>query len=400
MQYYSDINKCSTCSMSLDNKSFEHINKWHYEIFSSLIGVELRSNSSVSSYICKDCDIKLKKCSDLAQELGNMQKAFNEFLINFETLNDELNDYNVTGQIEEQISETRKLVVRLERLDESVVERYINKTIHFSNGHKNMKSTEIAEDQNVIRKLVVRLEKLDESIIERYRNKTVLSSSENNHVKSKFPYLHLKKKADKSMCVLCDFKSISRTVLLRHQQLKHAFEVPTCRICGNTYDNIFKLKVHIKKVHDKKTEYFCSFCETSYYKYFLFHKHIKISHPKQKHKVLCICDFCGEKYFSKSRLESHMKLMNHFGPFKCFIVKCKKRFSTFATRKKHYLKLHNSDRGELERLHQQEGNLLPFKCENQCCDKRFKGLDYMLKHYEMCLKTLVISLTMRIQILN
>lgn len=405
----SDIYKCRICSISIsDQTSIDHMNYKHREVFCSLIGVELRLNSSINYFICKACDFKLKTCSDLAQELGNMQKAFNEYLGNFETIqNDEIIENDATEQIEEQnsvgdksssdvtkivskSSVTRKLVVMLDRLDDSTIERYKSKKIHCSSEQKNLKSTEIVKTQSVIRRLVVRLERIDESIIESYKNKTAKSRNEHKTMQmktqenksSKLPTI------DSIKCHICGYKPNYKENLIRHIALKHTFEKSQCEICKKIFDNKTKMEIHSKRNHEVLPEYKCQFCEAKYNVYIIFHKHIKNHHPFHKFKIQCFCDICGEEFFSKTRLESHMKL-DHLGPFKCFDAKCIKSFTTAATRKKHYLALHNSDHEHFERLSKCEGNLRPFKCLNGFCNKRFKGYDSMLLHFRMKGKNVV-----------
>ena len=98
-----------------------------------------------------------------------------------------------------------------------------------------------------------------------------------------------------------------------------------CQVCPKKYKMKQDLKIHIRRVHDKKIEsmtYVCSICSTKFSSSISMKSHKLTQHVGLK---LFCCDDCGREFSSSKGLKSHKMLSHTEGAsFPC--TECKKFF--------------------------------------------------------------------------
>lgn len=164
----------------------------------------------------------------------------------------------------------------------------------------------------------------------------------------------------------------------------HVIKEVKCKECNTYFRKICTLKMHERRMHLKQIytySFECSICNKKCLTYLRLARHVQNFHSAaEKLKITCLCDHCNEKYVSRLHMEIHMKTI-HSGPYRCFDLKCQKRFMNPAPRRSHFKIFHSRDVAELQRLERQEFGFLPHKCLHQSCDKRYKNRHNMLSHY-------------------
>ena len=78
-----------------------------------------------------------------------------------------------------------------------------------------------------------------------------------------------------------------------------------CNICQGTFKSVRYLKVHIKKIHDKVSEFDCDQCDSK------FRTLAKLSSHKKDHNV--VCDQCTKPFKNRDSLKSHIR-KSHIKP--------------------------------------------------------------------------------------
>lgn len=121
----------------------------------------------------------------------------------------------------------------------------------------------------------------------------------------------------------------------------HNSEASKCEICQKIFGNEFKLKIHLKLVHVYQM-FQCMICKVKFKAYNSHCLHMERLHPTKKLKMTFACDLCGKGYYVKPYIDMHMKRY-HQGPYKCFVITCKKLFADSHMRKKHYLTTHQGN---------------------------------------------------------
>ena len=188
------------------------------------------------------------------------------------------------------------------------------------------------------------------------------------------------------------FKDKNRTALERAGYLDDKSSY-ICEICGKSFGQNYKLKLHERQVHRGETIVFpCNFCDKTYKSKEAMYLHRRKMHPQT---MKAACQFCGATFLTERKLKRHLlnshsdgkneiksksipctvcgmllakgslkgHMMAHRGerPFVCNI--CGKSFSIKGNLTSH------------EKLHL---NAAPFKCD--FCGKTFKRKDYMENH--------------------
>ncbi|XP_057689178.1 zinc finger protein ZFAT-like isoform X2 [Corythoichthys intestinalis] len=141
-------------------------------------------------------------------------------------------------------------------------------------------------------------------------------------------------------CSKCNYSSITKSSLKRHQNQIHSGLLLPCSSpgCKYTTPDKYKLQVH-QRTHQQEGKVACSICHQSYPEHRL-KRHIQISHPEtlpvkgQMVKRAEKCPYC-ESYYLKNSTEFQQHLWAHQGvkPLKCNIC-------DYATRSRYNLKNH------------------------------------------------------------
>ena len=103
----------------------------------------------------------------------------------------------------------------------------------------------------------------------------------------------------------CEYKTTRKDNLQNHINREH-LKIPieknhSCDQCGNSYVNLNTLKEHIKMVHDKIRDLFCSDCGASFSTPQVLRKH-KLIHSDAR---TCQCPYCPKAFKQQSVLYRH-----------------------------------------------------------------------------------------------
>ena len=89
-----------------------------------------------------------------------------------------------------------------------------------------------------------------------------------------------------------------------------------CDLCGKSYKEVYKLKLHIKEVHEGSREYACTQCDFTARRGYELKNHMYYKHG-QGIKTTLYCEFCGYSNVNKSALEEHRERMHLKNEYKC-----------------------------------------------------------------------------------
>lgn len=122
-------------------------------------------------------------------------------------------------------------------------------------------------------------------------------------------------------CKLCDHKSVTRDLMLQHINLNHLHvTMCLCHICGKSFMNEVRLKVHIMTHRDTKS-FLCQICSKSFKTPSSLQAHIK-THDTTKQ---FICESCGKAFKKSGALKEHKKIHDK-DTYSCVI--CDRSFLT------------------------------------------------------------------------
>lgn len=121
--------------------------------------------------------------------------------------------------------------------------------------------------------------------------------------------MHEKRHFEKQeKCPECDGLFYCKVDLRRHVKTKHTRPCIPCDYpdCGRKFHSNFKLKFHMKTIHDKIKEYACtySYCERKFGQYNNLKRHIDTVHKALR--INCVVDDCKYSVSRKDKFKSHL----------------------------------------------------------------------------------------------
>jgi len=102
-----------------------------------------------------------------------------------------------------------------------------------------------------------------------------------------------------------------------------------CDFCGKSYKEAYKLKLHIKEVHEGSREYSCTKCDFTARRGYELKNHMYYKH-NEGIKTTLYCEFCAYSTVNRSTLEEHRERMHLQIEYKCekegceYIAHCKR----------------------------------------------------------------------------
>eukprot|EP00088_Acartia_fossae_P049989 TRINITY_DN5555_c0_g1_i5.p1 TRINITY_DN5555_c0_g1~~TRINITY_DN5555_c0_g1_i5.p1 ORF type:complete len:718 (-),score=101.24 TRINITY_DN5555_c0_g1_i5:127-2280(-) len=164
----------------------------------------------------------------------------------------------------------------------------------------------------------------------------------------------------------------------------------TCSLCNKTFEDAYKLKSHIKDVHDKKFQ--CPICGMKFPREKQFKHHIEIKHNQQEGKDLegkkedtsmYTCDLCDKSFQGSYKFKAHVKDV-HNKKYQCPV--CGMKFPRIKPFQRHifikHQKADGKEGGEEGTAGGGDGDE-PLKEEDlQCeqCGKKLENAKKMLLH--------------------
>ena len=122
-------------------------------------------------------------------------------------------------------------------------------------------------------------------------------------------------------CSECDKKFKLKCHLDHHVKSTHLLEPIACEVCGNVFDNLVKLKRHIRNVHSgivkqkknpqnvDRSDWTCPICSK------VVRAYLKATHLRTHEEPKYTCDICGKKIKTKNNFDQHMNIhmnvLNH-----------------------------------------------------------------------------------------
>ncbi|CAG5121158.1 unnamed protein product [Candidula unifasciata] len=132
-------------------------------------------------------------------------------------------------------------------------------------------------------------------------------------------------------CPHCPYKSNRHFNVQRHERLAHSTKKPefSCKECGTSYSLEYRLKLHVKAVHQGEGHH-CHICARSFETMTGLKSHVVTKHkhddPKVHHEPPpeLTCKLCGRVFSTKSHLQKHTSTHVMIQPYRCCV--CNKAF--------------------------------------------------------------------------
>ena len=146
------------------------------------------------------------------------------------------------------------------------------------------------------------------------------------------------------LCDLCDDTFDRPSRLEDHKKSKHLKQQFECDICMKTFNARRLLQFHIERLHTTKqsNRYFCDICDKEFQMKPDFLKHYRGFH---KNVQEFLCEYCDKKLSTKLTLEKHIGRFHTdkvTSKFQC--EKCQKTFTLESNLKKHIQSVHLNER--------------------------------------------------------
>ncbi|KAG8432271.1 hypothetical protein GDO86_016785 [Hymenochirus boettgeri] len=103
-------------------------------------------------------------------------------------------------------------------------------------------------------------------------------------------------------CRYCDFSTTRRYRLDAHESLHTGVGRISCSSCSRTFGTNSKLRLHQRRVHEKKPTHFCSLCDYSGYSQNDVARHIGSCHNGE---LAYSCSVCSASFSSEAALKQH-----------------------------------------------------------------------------------------------
>ena len=205
--------------------------------------------------------------------------------------------------------------------------------------------------------------------------------------------VHEGKKTYKCPLYSLDFKcqasfSNKQGMSLHISKTHLGFKLHKCQFCVSRFCNKFKLKKHIKEVHEGKKalvfQHSCSLCIASFKYKNNLQEHIEVVH-ENPHK----CDICGKRFIHVGFLNQHILKMHQevesiidkeqvkYGYFRCAF--CVSKYKDQDQLKKHITDVHEGKKGKSPK------NVRNKPCKCSCCGETFKSTFSLSMHQRHCI---------------
>ena len=128
-------------------------------------------------------------------------------------------------------------------------------------------------------------------------------------------------------CSHCPYKSNRHFNVQRHERLAHSTKKPefSCKECGTSYSLEYRLKLHIKAVHQGEGHH-CTICSRTFETMTGLKSHMVTKHKNEDPKKVSrepppelTCHLCGRVFSTKSHLQKHTSSHIMVQPFRCCV---------------------------------------------------------------------------------
>ncbi|KAE8581340.1 hypothetical protein XENTR_v10024754 [Xenopus tropicalis] len=137
-------------------------------------------------------------------------------------------------------------------------------------------------------------------------------------------------------CQYCDFSTTRRYRLDAHESLHTGVGRISCDSCSRTFGTNSKLRLHQRRVHEKKPTHFCSLCDYSGYSQNDIARHMGSCHNGEP---AFPCDVCQASFSSEAALKQH-SLRKHQEKATHECLQCQFSCHSLATLRCHLQKHH------------------------------------------------------------
>ncbi|RZF46480.1 hypothetical protein LSTR_LSTR007596 [Laodelphax striatellus] len=155
-------------------------------------------------------------------------------------------------------------------------------------------------------------------------------------------------------CHACEARFINMDDMKLHAKLRHTVKCYPCKICGEVFRRVDRLRKHMSGSHVGVRPYPCTECDLKFSSSSGLNKHAKLHQGKQYS-----CDVCDAKFAYPSKLRTHILIHTGEKPFACEL--CEQKFTQKIGLKNH-MTSHTGDK--------------PFACDQ--CEMKFYN-SYKLK---------------------
>ncbi|KAM8934043.1 zinc finger protein 142 [Pelodytes ibericus] len=184
-------------------------------------------------------------------------------------------------------------------------------------------------------------------------------------------------------CQYCDFSTTRRYRLEAHESLHTGVGRISCSTCSRTFGTNSKLRLHQRRVHEKKPTHFCSLCDYSGYSQNDIARHMRSCHSGELAFACSICQasFSSEAALKQHSLRKHQEKATHECP-QCPFT-CHSKATLRCHLQRHHLQLECSicKQSFSRRLDLEEHRKSHFTHHCQLCQYAAKDRQQLVHHY-------------------
>ncbi|XP_039681050.1 zinc finger protein 724-like isoform X1 [Perca fluviatilis] len=166
---------------------------------------------------------------------------------------------------------------------------------------------------------------------------------------------HIKTHENNFDCTVCAMTCQSTEQLITHLKSFHN-KTHFCDVCGKTFANIRRLRLH-EKIHTGIKEFVCQECGKTFYRKEHLIVHVRTHSGEKPYH----CDICGKSFSQSQNLTIHKRSHSGERPYQCGL--CGKLFNTSSHLKTH-MRYHSGEK--------------PYSCD--ICGKHFRQSGQMTRH--------------------
>ncbi|XP_028455903.1 zinc finger protein 724-like [Perca flavescens] len=166
---------------------------------------------------------------------------------------------------------------------------------------------------------------------------------------------HIKTHENNFDCTVCAMTCQSTEQLITHLKSFHN-KTHFCDVCGKTFTNIRRLRLH-EKIHTGIKEFVCQECGKTFYRKEHLIVHVRTHSGEKPYH----CDICGKSFSQSQNLTIHKRSHSGERPYQCGL--CGKLFNTSSHLKTH-MRYHSGEK--------------PYSCD--ICGKHFRQSGQMTRH--------------------
>ncbi|XP_065417431.1 zinc finger protein 142 isoform X2 [Chrysemys picta bellii] len=197
-------------------------------------------------------------------------------------------------------------------------------------------------------------------------------------------HVHIKHEGVKPhKCLYCDFSTTRRYRLEAHESLHTGVGRIACSVCSQTFGTNSKLRIHNRRVHEKKPTHFCLLCDYSGYLQNDITRHVNSCHRGELQFSCARCEarFSSETALKQHVLRRHEEKVSHRCPHCSFVCHSEATLKCHAQKQHPHLECGTCKEIFASREALEEHKTLHFSHRCDHCSFAAKERQQLVRHY-------------------